>query len=87
MASTIFPWLRPLTPALAALLLSLSGCAAQPAEELDDSEQAGSNEDGVSGALPVGTKLTATGNVNLRNEPSTAAKILDVVAVGATVIL
>lgn len=87
MASTIYQWIRPFAPALGALLLALPGCAAQRAEGLDDSEQAGSNEEGVTGSLPVGSKLTATGNVNLRAEPSTSAKILDVVLTGSTVIL
>lgn len=87
MPSMTATWARLLAPALGAAILTLSGCAAQRTEGADDSEEAGSNEEGVSGALPVGSKLTATANVNLRSEPSTAAKILDVVMNGSTVIL
>ncbi len=40
---------------------------------------------GTTGNQPVGTVLTATGNVNLRTGPSTSYKILKVVKLGTTV--
>jgi uncharacterized protein YraI len=40
---------------------------------------------GTDGSLPVGSELTATGNVNLRSGPATTYAVLDVVPSGATV--
>lgn len=72
-------------------LLALPGCA--PADEGDSSELQGateltdSNNDALSGSHPVGTKLTATTNVNLRTGASTSNSIIRVIPDGATVTL
>src|SRR5262249_24068488 len=63
---------------------SLSGCLA---DTLESSEGAGTNDEGITGSLPVGTQLKAKGNVNLRSAPSTSASVLTVVAAGSTVTL
>lgn len=70
-----------------AITFSFAACIAQP-EELDVvgvDESTGSTEDGVAGALPIGTKLIAQTNVNLRGSASTSGAVLDVVLSGAEV--
>ncbi len=65
------------------------GCAATPqdpdSEEL--TEDVGTQGEGVSGTLPVGTELKATGNVNLRASASTSGDVLHVVPNGSKVIV
>jgi uncharacterized protein YgiM (DUF1202 family) len=74
--------------ALGALLFSSIGCRAENVDEFDPSEEGGATEqEGLTGALPVGTELNATSNVNLRSEPSTASKVLDVISLGTKVTL
>lgn len=67
--------------------VSSIGCSAQPhdpdSEEL--TEDVGTNGEGVTGSLGVGSQLKATGNVNLRSSASTDASILHVVPKGSTV--
>jgi hypothetical protein len=72
-------------------LLALPGCA--PGDESDMQELQGANEpvdannDALTGTHPVGTKLTATTNVNLRTGASTSNSIIRVIPDGATVTL
>ena len=67
----------------------IAGCAASP----DGGGLVGVDEDvdheeaGVSGSIPVGTELSATGNVNLRSGASKSHTILDVVPKGDTVVV
>ena len=77
---------------LLASMLVLTGACSAPGEGDEDSEElVGADEDiavaeeGVSGSIAVGTKLTATTNVNLRSGASTSNSILHVVPDGATV--
>jgi hypothetical protein len=77
--------------ACAALLfpLALLGCNKTSGE--DDASATGAGEEDETsgeelvGSLTVGTKLKTTSAVNLRQTPSTKAKVLEVVAKGATV--
>lgn len=68
---------------------SIFGCAATPedpdSEEL--TEDVGTQGEGVSGTLPAGTELKATGNVNLRATASTSGNILKVIPNGSKVIV
>jgi len=69
--------------ALGAMVFGAACSAAGPdSEGLDEAE---SHAEGVSGSLTAGTKLIATGNVNLRSGPSTSKSILEVVPNGAEV--
>ncbi len=70
--------------ALLAVAFSFAACIAQP-EDLDIvgvDENTATSEGGVAGALPIGTKLIAQTNVNLRASASTSGSILDVVVAG-----
>jgi len=70
--------------ALMAVAFSFAACVAQP-EDLDVvgvDESTATTEDGVTGALAIGSKLIAQTNVNLRGSASTSATILDVVLSG-----
>ena len=64
-----------------------TGCA--PANQAPDSEDlvedATATGEGLSGSIPVGTSLQATGNVNLRTSASTSSSVLHVVAAGSIV--
>lgn len=73
--------------ALSAALFTLSACSAAPDEtELVGAiEDVGNNEGSLSNALPVGTILISTTDVNLRSSASTSAKILHVIPSGSEV--
>src|SRR5258708_77097 len=71
-----------------------AGCAAQGGASGPESTQlVGEDDSGglagesVLGSVPVGSVLKATGNVNLRNGPSTSDSILHVVPKGSTVVV
>jgi uncharacterized protein YraI len=64
---------------------SLQGCMAADGGPPETSEEAGSNEAGVSGAVPAGTVLVTTGDLNLRKEPSTSSGVITVLPAGAEV--
>src|SRR5580693_5529711 len=67
--------------ALGAAAVSIPACA--PGTGAGSSgETDGMNGSQVTGALPVGTALIATANVNLRSGPSTSDTILDVLQDG-----
>lgn len=74
---------------LVALTLALGGGACSSAS--DSADVADGDLDvgveGLTGEIPVGTELVATGNVNLRSGPSTADSILGVVTTGTKVTL
>ncbi|MCE7892498.1 MAG: hypothetical protein DYH12_22800, partial [Sorangiineae bacterium PRO1] len=77
---------------LAVLVLSAAACgvpacapATPPAESQELSEDPVAAGEGLSGAVPVGTQLKTTGNVNLRSGPSTSNSVLHVVAKGSQV--
>jgi uncharacterized protein YgiM (DUF1202 family) len=70
------------------LVLGIDGCSAATDEDPDSEELSEDTEsigEGVSGSIPVGTELVATGNVNLRSSASTSGSILQVVASGSKV--
>lgn len=62
--------------------LACSPASGPPGHPAEEPVAVGS---GISGSLPVGTKLRASANVNLRTGPSTSSEILTVVAKGSTV--
>ena len=70
---------------------SISCSAATPdgddEELVGEAEVLGQSEEGVSGAIDVGTELIATANVNLRSQASTSSSILHVVPDGAKVVV
>lgn len=68
--------------------LTVAGCSGAEGSDPDSEElveDVNVRSEGVSGSIPVGTELTASGNVNLRSGPSTNSSILRVVAVGSKV--
>ncbi len=67
-----------------AVVFSFTACIAEPEDlaVVGVDESTGSTEDGVAGALSIGTKLIAQTNVNLRGSASTSGSILDVVLAG-----
>lgn len=72
---------------VAVVSFGMSACAAAPqdpdSEEL--SEDVGTQGEGVSGTLAVGSELKATANVNLRSAASKSASILYTIPEGAVV--
>lgn len=72
--------------AVSAVTLSLSGCLASPYDDVAD-EEAITEDEALTGSLPVGTSLRTTANVNLRSGPSTANGVLTVIPLGTTVTL
>jgi hypothetical protein len=64
--------------------LALAACSASvlTPDERDEQTVAA---DALTGGIPVGSKLVATGNVNLRSRASTSSTILDVVPKGESV--
>ena len=66
---------------------TLGGCSAGAGDEGITGEDSDVQAEGVTGSLTVGTKLVATGNVNLRSKASTSSSILTVVPDGGEVIL
>src|SRR5262245_18803505 len=69
-----------------AALAGPAGCAPASTPSSEPlTEDAVVEGEGVTGTLPVGTQLKATGNVNLRSGASTTASILHVVPAGSTV--
>lgn len=67
---------------IAAAAFSFTACMAQPEELVGVDETTAITEGGVTRTLPIGTKLIATTNVNLRKSASTSGTILDVVLSG-----
>jgi uncharacterized protein YraI len=60
--------------------------AAAPTDESSDlTEDPVAIGEGLTGSVPVGTQLTATGNVNLRTGATTSASIIRVIPVGSKV--
>lgn len=84
-------WSRARTASLAVIAalasIGVFSCAAAPSDPDSDelTEDVGTQGEGVSGSLSVGTELRATGNVNLRANPSTSADILYTIPEGAKV--
>lgn len=87
MSSTLLSRSSRITFALALSLLQLTGCIAAQGERPDLSEEAETNEEGLSGSMPVGTVLNTIADLNFRAGPSTASQVLDVLPMGAEVIL
>ena len=72
----------------AAALAAMSTFAACAPAGLDaEAEDVGEQAEGVSGSLAVGTKLVATGNVNLRASATTGSSVLRVVPNGGEVVV
>ncbi len=76
-----------LTFVVAFASLGVFSCAAAPQDPDSDelTEDVGTQGEGVTGALAVGTELRATGNVNLRKSASTSAGILYTIPSGSKV--
>ncbi len=91
MSTTAHRWVSLAAVAAFGSLVALGACAPAPedldTDELKGAEETGSGNDAISGSVEVGTKLTATTNVNLRSGPSTSKSILHVVPEGATVVV
>lgn len=66
-----------------------AGCSASPQDpdSTELTEDAGTNEEGVTGNLKVGAELKTTANVNLRAGASTDDKILHVIPKGSSVVV
>jgi cell wall-associated NlpC family hydrolase len=76
------------TTTWAAMAVMASACGGQglvESEELVGAAETGSDDSALSSTLPVGTKLRATANVNLRVGASTSQRVLLVVPNGAQV--
>ncbi len=77
--------------AASALMLAVGAGACSPAagtdsEELQSvDETVDSNEEAVSGSVPIGSKLRTTANLNFRTGPSTGYKVLRVLPKGTVV--
>lgn len=69
---------------LGALLASPIACSAQRVDSFDE-EGGDSEEEGLTGDVPAGTALKTTTDLNLRSEPSTSSKVLDVLPAGSQV--
>jgi uncharacterized protein YraI len=69
--------------------LAFAGCSAAPEDQDLDGLDEGvdSQAEGVTGNVAAGTKLVATGNVNLRSGPSTSKSVLRVVPNGGEVVV
>jgi len=72
---------------LCAVACAVPACApaTPPAESMELSEDPVASGEGLSGSIPVGTELQATGNVNLRSGPSTSNGVLYTVPKGSLV--
>ena len=68
------------------LLATLGGCssAAGKGDEIVGSDEGTANA--VTAALPIGSTLAATSNLNLRSSPSTSSSVLHVIPSGAQVV-
>ena len=80
-----------LSSIVALLLVVLAcGCSAAPGE--DSTELSGApddvevSQDGLTGSVPIGTKLRTTANLNFRKGPSTSYSIIRVLPLGTTVV-
>jgi uncharacterized protein YraI len=77
-------WSRTVSGSLACLVLALA-CGPATSESDGELENANVGDETLSGSLPVGTELAATGNVNLRSGPTTQSGVLEVVPSGSKV--
>ena len=70
-------------------MVALVGCsaAAEDPDSVDLVEDTETTAEGVTGSIPVGTELKATGNVNLRSSASTSASIMHVIPAGSKVVV
>jgi uncharacterized protein YgiM (DUF1202 family) len=87
MSPTPSRWISRVALALGIALLSPTGCISAQGENLDPSEESGTNEEGLGGSMPAGTELNAMTDLNLRSEPSTSGKILAVMPAGTKLTL
>ena len=81
-------WARRAVPAIALSLSALAaGCLAAQADRDETTEDPGTQEEGLSGAVPAGTVLRTLADLNLRAGPSTSTAILRVMPAGSKVLV